>query len=142
MSSQRLRNRYSSFNSKFGQKREKEIENTMRIENIALMCHELNRAYCQMIGKDIPLPWDQTPEDHKQLVIDGVRFAMLNDPTPIESHEHWFECKEAQGWKYGPVKDESAKTHPCMVDYKDLPQDQKIKDIMFICMVKMMAGGD
>ena len=141
MSSQVRKHQYNNFNRQYG-KTDREVKEEMRIENIALMCHELNRAYCQMIGKDIPPPWHEAFEDHKKCVIEGVRFVMLNDPTPIESHENWMHCKNRQGWKYGPVKDEKAKTHPNMVEYKDLPQEQKIKDIMFLAMVKMMQGDD
>ena len=114
----------------------------MQIENIALMCHELNRAYCQMIGKDIPKSWYEASQEQKKCVMDGVRFVMLNDPTPMESHENWMQHRLDNGWKYGPVKDEKAKTHPCLVEYKDLPREQQVKDTMFIAMVKMMAGED
>ena len=141
MSSQVRKNKYKNFNISYG-KKDREVKEEMRIENIALMCHELNRSYCQMIGKDIQPPWHLASQETRNSCTDGVRFVMLNDPTPEESHQYWMQHKKDNGWKYGPVKDEKSKTHHCMVEYKDLPQEQKIKDIMFIAMVKTMQGDD
>lgn len=32
------------------------------------------------------------------------------------------------GWRYGPRKDNDAKTHPCLVPYAQLPPDEQDKD--------------
>ena len=34
---------------------------------------------------------------------------------------HEANREEADGWKYGPVKDPEKKEHPCFVPYDDLP---------------------
>ena len=37
----------------------------------------------------------------------------------IYEHEEWRNEKIRNGWKYGPVKDDAAKTHPCLVEWID-----------------------
>lgn len=46
--------------------------------------------------------------------------------------------KEADGWKYGKVKDAEKKEHPCCVPYYDLPVKQRVKDSLFTGVVRAM----
>ena len=59
--------------------------------------------------------------------------------APSASHESWLVEKRAAGWKYGPVKDAEAWTHPCVVPYDDLPQEQRAKDYLFQAVVRSAA---
>lgn len=34
----------------------------------------------------------------------------------------------AQGWRFGPERDDSRKQHPSLVAYEDLPESEKIYD--------------
>lgn len=43
-------------------------------------------------------------------------------------HEQWAALRIAQGWKYGPERDDSQKLHPCLVPYDDLPDSEKDYD--------------
>ena len=102
---------------------------------IAKICHETNRAYCQTIGDNSQLPWDEAPEWQKTSAINGVKFHFSYDKTPEESHINWMKEKEKDGWIYGEEKDANKKTHPCMVPYNELPLQQRIKDKLFIAVV-------
>ncbi|WP_373088787.1 RyR domain-containing protein [Sneathiella sp.] len=111
----------------------------MSIKNIAKVCHEANRAYCQAIGDDSQLPWDDAPEWQKDSAVAGVEFIIDNPAAgPSASHESWLKQKTAEGWKYGAVKDPAAKTHPCYVPYDELPVEQKAKDYIFGAIVRSM----
>src|ERR1700741_5264223 len=101
----------------------------MDIERIAVVCHEANRAYCVGLGDHSQVSWNEAPPWQKDSAIDGVRFIIAN-PAAHESaaHENWLALKRAEGWKYGPVKDAEAKTHPCFVPYDELPREQQLKD--------------
>jgi len=101
-------------------------------EQIAKVCHELNRTYCEVLGDTSQLAWDQAPDWQKQSAIKGVEFCRNNpDAPPSANHDSWLAEKEATGWKYGPVKDADKKEHPCFVPYGDLPHEQRIKDALF-----------
>jgi hypothetical protein len=103
------------------------------IQNIAIVCHEANRAYCQTIADAVEtqLPWDEAPDWQRDSAIMGVQFHLSGDRTPEESHESWLAQKLADGWQYGPVKDPANKIHPCMVPYHLLPAYQRLKDKLF-----------
>jgi hypothetical protein len=100
-------------------------------EIIAKLCHEVNRAYCESIGDFSHLEWEKSPDWQKNSAIDGVKFHLNNETTPERSHRNWMTHKAADGWKYGPVKNEKKKTHPCMLPYDELPQEQRTKDYIF-----------
>lgn len=51
---------------------------------------------------------------------------------PKEEHNNWMKFKEKEGWKYGPVKDETAKTHPDLVPWSELPKEEQMKDVQSI----------
>lgn len=43
-------------------------------------------------------------------------------------HEVWARNRMAEGWTYGPVRDDAAKRHPCLVPYDELPESEKDYD--------------
>ena len=115
--------------------------NERDIERAAMIAHEVNRAYCAGIGEATQMPWDAAPEWQKESARDGVR-ALVNDPdlTPEQSHRKWLQHKAMNGWVYGTEKDESAKKHPCMVPYSNLPREQRAKDKLFIIVVRSVLS--
>ena len=106
------------------------------IESIANIAYEANRVYCMGIGDDSNPCWEDAPRNIRQSLIDGVLNRIENpDNTPEQNHENWLKFKQRDGWVYGEVKDIEAKTHPCMVPYTELPEEQKIKDQFFMDIV-------
>lgn len=43
-------------------------------------------------------------------------------------HDVWAETRISQGWKYGKKRDDEKKTHPCLVPYDELPEEEKEYD--------------
>lgn len=102
-----------------------------RIAQIAQMCHESNRVLCAMFDDFSQVPWEETSEQIKASAIAGVKYYLENRCTPEEQHAEWKRFKAEQGYVYGEVKDDVAKTHPCMVEYSELPVQQRVKDVIF-----------
>lgn len=98
---------------------------------IAQACHESNKVICEMLGDYSQVHWEQASEQIKASAISGVRFYLERRCTPEEQHAEWRRFKAEQGYVYGEVKDDVAKTHPCMVEYDQLPATQRIKDVIF-----------
>lgn len=104
----------------------------MKIEDIARVAHEVNKAFCLSIGDDTQPSWEDAPDWQKSSAINGVEFHIVNpDALPSHSHEQWLAEKERTGWKWGPVKDPEKKEHPCFLPYNKLPVEQKSKDFLF-----------
>lgn len=43
-------------------------------------------------------------------------------------HENWAQERIKQGWKYGEKRDDKKKTHPCLISYEELPEEEKVYD--------------
>ena len=43
-------------------------------------------------------------------------------------HEVWAETRIQQGWTYGEQRNDELKTHPCLVPYEELPEEEKEYD--------------
>ncbi len=43
-------------------------------------------------------------------------------------HEVWAATRMAQGWTYGPERNDAEMKHPCLVPYNDLPEEEKVYD--------------
>jgi hypothetical protein len=110
------------------------------VHDIAKVCHEVNRAYCEALGDVTQPAWEQAPDWQRASAVAGVAAHLLDSSlTPRESHELWMAEKQRTGWRYGPVKDANANTHPCMVPFDDLPPEQRVKDYLFRAVVRALA---
>ena len=43
-------------------------------------------------------------------------------------HEVWAATRISEGWKYGPIRKDEQKEHPCLVPYDHLPENEKEYD--------------
>ena len=109
-------------------------------EQVARVCHEVNRAYCAALGDHSQAAWEDAPEWQRSSARMGVDLhRMLPDAGPEASHISWCENKFNDGWVYGPVKDESLKQHPCLVPFYQLEPAQQAKDFIFKAVVNALT---
>lgn len=109
-------------------------------EIIAQVCHEANRAWCEVNGDQSQKTWDEAEAWQRDSAIKGVRFAIDNPDAPDSAqHDAWSRDKFADGWVYGEVKDAAKKTHPCLVPFDALPPMQQAKDRLFRAIVKSLS---
>lgn len=52
--------------------------------------------------------------------------------SPEKVHEDWVKAYEAMGWTWGPQRSLEKRTHPDMVPYSQLGQEEQDKDSVFI----------
>lgn len=102
------------------------------VTQMARVAHEANRAYCETLGDQSQVSWDMAPQWQQTSARSGVMGIVDGTiSTPGDSHRSWFAEKERDGWVFGEVKDAVAKTHPCMVPFEALPEEQQAKDYLF-----------
>lgn len=72
--------------------------------------------------KYTPQPIDtadvELPEELKELV----------EEMSKNVHEVWAETRIKQGWKYGEQRNDELKTHPCLIPYEELSEEEKEYD--------------
>ena len=109
--------------------------------DIAQVIHAANRELQIIYGDPVPSPdWYDAPEYQRQESTASVTEA-LADPgrTPEQNHQGWVDRLTAAGWKHGNAKDAAAKTHPDLLPFGELPEDEKQKDRLFIAIVRALA---
>lgn len=99
---------------------------------IAMVCHEINAAFCMAQGDSSQPSWKDAPQWQKDSAITGVKFH-LDNPNALasSSHDSWMKEKINTGWVYGELKDPELKTHHCLVPFNELPVMQQAKDFLF-----------
>ncbi|MDO4320515.1 MAG: RyR domain-containing protein [Bacteroidales bacterium] len=75
-----------------------------------------------MNNKYIPAPTDTSA------ISIGPDLEGLIEAMARNVHEVWAEGRMRDGWRYGPVRDEEAKLHSCLVPYEDLPDSEREYD--------------
>jgi hypothetical protein len=109
------------------------------LNQIAKVCYEVNKTYCESIGDMSQVSWEEAPQWQKDSVINGVKFHLENpNSKPCDSHNNWMAEKLKDGWKFGKVKNPDTKEHPCMVAYEELPKEQQTKDALFITIIRAL----
>jgi hypothetical protein len=49
----------------------------------------------------------------------------LREKLAENAHDNWALQRMAEGWTYGPRRDDNLKTNPDLVPYADLPESEK-----------------
>ena len=65
------------------------------------------------------------PTEHIQL---GEELLALAEALAENVHEVWSAGRIAEGWTYGPVRDDAKKQTPCLVPYSQLSEEEKAYD--------------
>ncbi len=112
----------------------------LSIEEIAKVCHQVNKSYCESHYDFSQSDWNNAPDWHKKSLINGVKFHIEHpDVLPSISHEQWLIEKEQEGWKYGIIKNIDKKEHPCFIPFDQLSNEQKSKDFIFKSIVNSLS---
>ena len=67
------------------------------------------------------------PVDTSSIILDEDLVA-LTEQIAENVHEVWAKGRIADGWTYGAVRDDNARTTPCLVPYNELSEEEKSFD--------------
>lgn len=120
---------------------EKTIVTKDDVYDMARAVHEINRHYNKLLMDREDPTWDDLSDEEK-----NRRTELLSETIPDlkgisakKMHDMWVKQQAREGWKFGETYDKKKKTHPCIVDWKDLPDLEKAKDAMYLAVIKAMA---
>lgn len=99
------------------------------LSELCLKVHNVNNQI-KLFNQENIVEYDK--KLHEDSTLNSIK-AVLKDPdiTPKEQHTIWKLNKIKNGYVYGEIKDDIKKTHPCLVDYEQLPQLERLKDLAF-----------
>lgn len=75
-----------------------------------------------MNDKYIPEPIDTSNVELSREILE------LSEKLAENVHEVWAQGRIDDGWRYGPVRDDERKLHPCIVPYDKLSEIEKDYD--------------
>jgi hypothetical protein len=67
------------------------------------------------------------PIDTSRVVLDDGLIA-LTEQLARSTHDVWARQRLADGWTYGPARDDAKKQHPSLVPYEDLSDSEREYD--------------
>lgn len=115
-----------------------------KTEQCARYAHEASRQWNRRPSlrgtpewKDTPA-WEDLDEETRKLAVKNASRAIRGDRGK-DAHDAWVAAKVADGWVYGPVKDEATKVHPRIRPWDDLSEAEQGGNILFVEMVRKYA---
>lgn len=66
--------------------------------------------------------------------LDTAEIALSDDLVGLTEemarnvHDVWAQSRLSQGWRYGEARNDREKTHPCLIPYEELPEEEKEYD--------------
>lgn len=75
----------------------------------------------------LPTPYNPQPPETSHIPL-PVGLDVLLEELAARLHDVWARQRLDQGWTYGPVRDDALKTHPDLVPYETLSEEEKEYD--------------
>lgn len=73
------------------------------------------------------MKYEPKPIDTSTITLPKFLSALL-ERFAENTHEVWATQRLAEGWTYGPTRDDAKKEHPCLLPYGELPESEKEYD--------------
>ena len=71
------------------------------------------------------------PIDTSRVVLPAA-VADLIEHLAANTHDVWAATRLADGWRWGPARNDDRKEHPGLVAYEDLPESEKTYDRVIV----------
>src|SRR5229473_4546638 len=96
----------------------------LRISTLATACGTPCASYGGRLDSD---PYKPKPIDTSMVSLSND-IGNLVEELAKNSHDVWARSRIAEGWRYGPQRDDARKEHPSLVPYDRLPESEKEYD--------------
>ena len=73
------------------------------------------------------MTYSPDPIDTSGVVL-SPKLSELVERLAANNHDHWALQRIAEGWRFGPDRNDKAKTHPDLVAYDELSDSEKEYD--------------
>jgi hypothetical protein len=71
------------------------------------------------------------PQNYQPQPIDTSKVELpeavqkLTELLARNAHEVWAQSRLADGWRWGPERNDERHEHPCLIPYEELPESEK-----------------
>lgn len=99
---------------------------------------EDSRYYMITANKKSMKQYNPQPIDVDSIELNG-ELTELQEAIAENAHDIWAARRIAEGWTYGPERDDKKRQTPCLVHYSELPEEEKNYDrVMAMQTLKLM----
>jgi hypothetical protein len=78
-----------------------------------------------------PSPYSPNPVCVEDIGLSEELEALL-ERLAANAHDVWAAQRLADGWSYGPKRDDTLRCHPCLVAYSELSEEEKTYDRLLV----------
>ena len=71
--------------------------------------------------------YDPVPIDTSEVVLPPALIEAA-ERLARNAHDVWARGRLAEGWRWGPVRNDEAREHPLLIPYEELPESEKEYD--------------
>ena len=82
---------------------------------------------CHRKETNMKQPYIPQPIDVSRIELPAAQ-APLTEELARNVHEEWAATRIAQGWRFGPERNDARKEHPCLIPYEELPEEERTYD--------------
>lgn len=75
----------------------------------------------------MPIDYTPAPIDTSRVTL-GAELTRLTELLSRNAHDVWARQRMADGWRWGPARDDARKEHPSLVAYDALSESEKELD--------------
>lgn len=79
---------------------------------------------CHRKETNMKQPYIPQPIDVSRIELPAA-LAPLTEALARNVHEVWAATRIAQGWRFGPERNDARKEHPCLIPYEELPEEER-----------------
>lgn len=98
------------------------------VVELARQIHVAMDELARALGEAGYPAWEDAPAWQREASMSSARQALDGGLLPGQEHARWMADKLATGWRWGPDKDDRARTHPMLLPFEDLPIVEQLKD--------------
>ncbi len=73
------------------------------------------------------MTYQPQPIDTSEVVISAEHLKLI-ELLAKNTHDIWAQQRIAEGWEYGPQRNDTLKQHPGLIPYEDLPDSEQEYD--------------
>ena len=82
---------------------------------------------CHRKETNMKQPYIPQPIDVSRIELPAA-LAPLTEALARHVPEVWAATRIAQGWRFGPERNDARKEHPCLIPYEELPEEERTYD--------------
>lgn len=116
------------------------VSGSFNPELLAEVSYEAVQSFNEAVGEVRGNSWAFASVEDQSQFRHAVASKLRYPSSPQQTHASWLRSQVDQGWKFGKVFSEEAKTNPNLLPYEALPDTVRIKDALLHSVISTLRN--